>query len=281
MAICALTGGGGWYCLSGDERGDIKEKTVFAPYLLDESESDEEDEDLPDFAYDNFISRVAIFDPRYITELRSRGFNQPITLESIEDFEDYKGLDLPLKKQIEKELKEKLLFQNAKHLMKRDQELCNFGDGICGDYDLCDHVRELNQMLARMPVGKAGFWSEVLFLESKPNLMIVMRTNGSEFKIPDDGEVKSQGDLVIINLDKSQRIELNDDDLHGIYMDFEAKCGAPFDGSYNHIRRANLHLGDGIKNVSSKAQMPGKLISGLAADTVIPRSLTGITAGSS
>ncbi len=271
MAICALTGGGGWYCLSGDERGDIKEKIVFAPHSLEESDSeDEEDDDRLDFGYESFISRLAIFDPRYIAELRRNGFTKEVTLEAVEDFED-DGFKSPLKKQIEDEMKSQILFKNAKHLTRRDHELCNFGDGICGEYDLRGDITEINQILAKMPVGKAGFWSEVLFLEHKPDLLIVVRTNGSEFKIPDNGEIKSSCDLVVVNLDKSQVVQINDDDLHAIYMAFEDRFGAPYDGSYNHIRKANLHLGEKIENVSSKeaVKYPSKLAKVLSHNTAL------------
>jgi len=79
-----------------------------------------------------------------------------------------------------------------------------------------------------------------------------MRTNGSSFKIRDGQDPISQGDLIIINLSPEKVATIEDKDLEEIYLQFEGIVGKPYDGSYNHISKANLHLGSGIANKSSK-----------------------------
>ena len=238
LAIVALTGGGGFVMLSGDESADLRDKPVFKS---------------------NYDLAPLDYDPK-------AEFG-----DLMEMFGEYADIqhpkDLPLTRKILKNIRD-----------PRSQELqfCNFGLGpLSGKNDLRDFVVEINHILSKLPEGKFGHHSEILSLDDKPELVIIARTNGEKFKIADGKDPISRCDLVVVNI-SNQEVTLDDEDLRKIYMDFEKKVGAPFDGSYNHISKANLHLSLGIRNVSSKKELdlettPRDVERGVAS-TLLPHS---------
>lgn len=214
MAIVALTGGGGFFMTSGDESGDVRDKAVFVPTTASADYSPEREY----AAYCGALARFARWAPREYSELETS------------------------------------IIRNSKDLISQESEFCNFGIGPHhGNFNLREFTREINTILSKMPPGRAGHQAEILMLSGRPELLIVMRTNGSSFKIEDGQDPISRGDLIIMNLSPEKVTTIDDKDLNEIYLRFERTVGKPYDGSYNHIRKANLHLGSGIANASSKA----------------------------
>jgi len=213
MAIVALTGGGGFFMTSGDESGDIRDKAVFMPIVASAGYSPE----IEYSTYCEILQKYANCSSKEYSEL------------------------------------EKSIIRNGKDLISQESEFCNFGIGPHqGNFDLREFTREINIILSRMPPGRAGHQAEILMLSGRPELLIVMRTNGSSFKIEEGQDPISRGDLIIMNLSPEKVARIDDKDLKEIYLYFEGIVGRPYDGSYNHIHKANLHLSSGITNASSK-----------------------------
>lgn len=263
MAICALVGGGGFFMTTGDESGDFKEAAVFAK-RTDEAKlakSSKRDEDFAKFIQiiatqkiddkiEELLKRQQVNEDKLVTCGMREGFGENVSNEIAQLRKDNAKINKLIalakieKARIEAEYRADKTLQNAYDLESKEQDFCNFGaDALSGKFDFREFIKEINGILEKMPAGQFCNWAEVLFLKDKPDLIIVARTNGLDFKIKDGEKPRSRCDLIILNIGRDP-VEL---DLHDVYMDFEKKVGAPHDGSYNHIRKAELHLGAGIK----------------------------------
>ncbi len=272
IATMAFSGGGGFMLTCGDESGDIKSRALFLPRskrnrFMHSSFTRE---------YEDFISALVEIDDRVLDFCKKRikatndknGVpDQEITLEDIDKFQRTlpRSNDLKsrlafaeLKSKVGKDLKQDKMLQNAANdeLDRLEESYVNFGKGpLAGRLDLRKFIAEINQILAQMPEGQFGHFSEVLHLPDKPELVIVARTNGRDFKIANDAPPRCQCDLIILNVDDANPFTIDDEDLHKIYMEFERIVGAPYDGSYSHISKANLYLSGQIVNLSSKKEV--------------------------
>jgi len=98
----------------------------------------------------------------------------------------------------------KFVFDNYKPLEKGS----DFTEGWGGKYDVRSFISGINSILKTMPPTNDVFWVEHIVLESKPELMIVVRHNSSGFD-PENTH------LVIVNL-SNKKLSLNSRDMKSI-----------------------------------------------------------------
>ncbi|CDZ78175.1 Alpha amylase, catalytic domain [Legionella massiliensis] len=227
IALCALSSSGGWYALSGDESGDLLAKPVFrranAPeqtYYAQRTHkilsSQHEDyakamEVIVEMARQNIQSETAgkVFnesDPQtqgrllvpYIETLRNQiNCGDTVVCDKFSAQLRAKGVNINFG-------------ENDYIPNPRTPE-----NGWQGRHDMTDFMRQINTILAALPTSNFNFWSEVIPIPSKPNLMAVVRKNGEGFSAPTD--------LVIVNLDPSKKVELTKDDIYQLACNFQKR----------------------------------------------------------
>lgn len=232
MALCALTGSGGWFILSGDETSDIYAKTVFQRKgAVDKS------------YYPQREHRVFTTDPDSANKVLEIMANESFIEEHCED----KTL-LKLYHDLNKfpELQKRFIcshLDNVKnqinagipHILERFQKLLSeYGiktnsesddfipklrtpqNGWLGLHNNFAFIKQINSILTKLPVTQVGFTSECIRLSDKPELVVVIRKNGESVDAPLD--------IVIVNV-KPEQVTVTRNDLEQIAKLYCDLCG--------------------------------------------------------
>lgn len=277
IATCALIGGGGWFILSGDETGDTTAKPVFLRMNHEEIYSHREHsifELNPTIAY-KVLNDMAIeaiqkdsISPEKQATLGHNGLagaysdltNFPelqkrLLSAYIENFKNQINSKLPV-------TCNEFLHRMLKHGINVSFEAADYKsnerkpeNGWQGRYDVREYVTDINKLLKEMPSSQLGFWSEMFKLQSHPDLAIVVRKNGFGFDSPTD--------IVIVNLNRNQKISFTQDDLHRLAVAFQERTisvndrypgNQYFDQAYNAIMNADIHCDSKIELSINKKQ---------------------------
>lgn len=229
IVICALTSSAGWYALSGDETGDLLAKPVFRhAHAVDQTYYAQRNHRFFNPEHTHFKETMDV-----LTQMAIENINQEnpgiVFRELSHDQESQKRLLVPyletLKNQIncgdkvvcaefQKRLTEKNItidFTEKNYALDpRTTE-----NGWKGRHDMKSFMFEINKILSAMPSTNFHFWSEVIPIQSKSNLVAVVRKNGEG--------LTSETNLVIINLDPKKQETLTQNDIHQIACNFQKR----------------------------------------------------------
>ena len=224
IAVCALTGSGGWFLLSGDEIADITAKTVFQrKYATDPAY-------YPQREHGIFSIESSILNHVLETMAKDNFFIEYKENEQIKNL--YHSIaHIP-------EIKRRFLASHTDNIKNQINagipKACNrfyhllssygvfvsfhpsayaprprgFENGWLGLHNNVDFIKQVNLIIQKLPASKAGFESELIRLAEKPNLVIVVRKNGSA--------INARIDIVVVNLDRQKTEALSLRDVHCI-----------------------------------------------------------------
>ncbi|OGT65110.1 MAG: hypothetical protein A3J38_09945 [Gammaproteobacteria bacterium RIFCSPHIGHO2_12_FULL_45_9] len=264
IAMCALTSSGGWYALAGDETGGLTPKSVFRRQQALEQDY------YPQRTHSVFLGENKNLAESALIEIaRSIIEEHPLEVKAHMD-EAYRALS-------HSQEQERILtayVENLKNLVNcGDPIVCtqlqktlegshleiSFNDwdyiaasreaskGWGGHHSMRDFMKEVNTLLQQLPTSQYGFSSEMIRLPEKPELVIVVRKNGSGFN--------AETDLVIVNLTpaKPTTLELKDlEDIAVIYQKRVFPKGFNIDDPdvaaafFYTAKKSEIHLGSTI-----------------------------------
>ncbi|KTD06493.1 alpha-amylase [Legionella gratiana] len=229
IVICALTSSAGWYALSGDETGDLLAKPVFRhAHAVEQTYYAQRNHNFFSPEHSHFKETMDVLTQMAIENINKE--NPGIVFRELSHAEEsQKRLLVPyletLKNQINcgdtivcAELQKRLAEKNITiHFIENDYvpDPRTSASGWKGVHDMKDFMLEINKILSAMPSSNFHFWSEVIPIQSKPNLVAVVRKNGEG--------LNSETELVIINLEPSQQETLTQNDIHQIACNFQKR----------------------------------------------------------
>jgi glycosidase len=269
IAICALSAGGGWFMLSGDETGDLTTLTNAGREhkAFSDSRTTITEQVITEMAYQ--IIQTKTISPELQKKLSHNGLagaygdleNEPIKqqrllLAYIENIKNQINSGVPETCYQFKESMEKQEISFAFNDSDYNAKMRTPENGWLGQFKMKKFIANVNRLLASMPETKPGFWSEVITVPNKPNLLVVVRKNGLGFDSPTD--------LILIYLGQNKNICFTRKDLHEIAVAFQHRTIAKenrnennpdFKNAYNCIMKASIHSDKAISLPGTKSRL--------------------------
>lgn len=219
MALCALSGSGGWFILSGDETSDSTAKTVFQrrnaidksyypqrEHRLFAENTDNVNGVLETMAIENFLSENKENDSLlhlYFSLEQCPELQKRFIISHIDNLKHQINAGIP---QVYKRFSE-LLSQKGVVLDSKGDDFLPKSrtavNGWLGLHNNFEFIRQLNTILKKLPISHPGFSCDRIRLVDKPHLFIMFRKNGAS---PD-----AVLDIVIMNLSNEKELLTKED----------------------------------------------------------------------